>query len=147
MWRLLDDAPPLLRYLIAGGFLIRAFASQFLFWVSYLRLPYGSSLQLGHGLWFFAVDAPHYLRPAAVAALNAPAGLVQIPMTYPSVGFTRVLAVFLWFFGSSVAISILLNVAVYLGMSLLIVRWAARYKVPANVTALPLFAVGYLPSW
>ncbi|HEX7830496.1 MAG TPA: hypothetical protein VF787_12620, partial [Thermoanaerobaculia bacterium] len=47
----------------------------------------------------------------------------------------------------SVAISILLNVAVYLGMSLLIVRWAARYKVPANVTALPLFAVGYLPSW
>jgi hypothetical protein len=147
LWRLLDDAPPLLRYLIAGGFLIRAFAAQLLFWISYLRLPYGSSLQLGHGLWFFAVDASYYLLPAATAASNAPLGILQIPMSYPSVGFTRVLALFLWLFGASTAIAILLNVTVYLGMSLLIVRWAARHKVPAKITALPLFAIGYLPSW
>lgn len=147
LWRLTDSIPPLLRYLIAGGFLIRAFAAQVLFWVSYLELPLGRSLQLGYGLWFYAVDAVKYLGPAARAADQGLPAILAVAPSNPSVIFIRVLALFLWLFGWSVFVGTLLNVTVYLSMSLLIVRWAARYKVSPVVTAIPLFAIGYLPTW
>src|ERR1041385_1146655 len=50
--------------IIAAGFLLRAFAGQALFWISYLRLPIARPLQLGDGLWFFAVDGAFYVQYA-----------------------------------------------------------------------------------
>ncbi|HEX2834616.1 MAG TPA: hypothetical protein VHW00_16510 [Thermoanaerobaculia bacterium] len=147
LWRLTDSIPPLLRYLIAGGFLIRAFAAQVLFWISYLELPLGRSLQIGYGLWFYAVDAVKYLGPAVRAANEGLPAIFAVAPSNPSVIFIRVLALFLWLFGWSVFVGTLLNVTVYLCMSLLIVRWAARYNVSPVVTAIPLFAIGYLPTW
>src|SRR5207244_1093883 len=47
--------------IIAAGFLIRAFAGQVLFWLSWVPLPIGRSLQAGDGFWFFAIDAPFYM--------------------------------------------------------------------------------------
>jgi hypothetical protein len=147
LWRLTDLIHPLLRHLIAGGFLVRAFAGQTLFWISYLDLPFGRSLQIGHGLWFFGLDGVKYLRTAGTAAHDGLFAILSVAASNPSVVFIRVLALFLWLFGASVAVGLLLNVAVYLGMSLLIVRWSARHGVSPKVTAIPLFAIGYLPTW
>ncbi|MGN6185719.1 MAG: hypothetical protein ACTHQM_18950 [Thermoanaerobaculia bacterium] len=147
LWRLTDSISPLLRYLIAGGFLIRAFAGQALFWISYLELPFGRSLQLGRGLWFYGVDAVKYLSPASNAASHGLIAIANIAPSSPSVAFVKLISLSFYLFGTSTAVALLLNVAVFLAMTLLIVRWASRYDVSVRVTAIPLFAIGYLPTW
>lgn len=147
LWRVSEPIPKLLRYLVVGGFLIRAFAGQLLFWVSWLELPFGRSLQLGNGLWFFGLDALSYFGPAAEAGESGLAAILKIRPSLPSVVFVRLLALFAWLFGSVVSVAILLNVVVYLGIAVLIIRWAAQHDVPEAVTAVAIFAVGYLPSW
>jgi hypothetical protein len=146
LWRAIEP-DRLLAVLIAGGFVARSLAGQHLFWVSWLNLPYGKPLQLGGGLWFFGYDARYYFTPAAQSVSGGLLEVVDLPAVLPSLAFTRILAVFIWLFGPVVSTALFVNLACYLGSAFLIVRWARLHDLSTRLTAVPLVALGYLPSF
>jgi hypothetical protein len=99
--------------IIAGGFLVRAFMGQALFWISYLRLPIAPSLQIGDGFWFFAADGPEYLRLATTAADHGFPGIFFLADRTPSHLFVRLLAILVTAFGGVASLAILINCAAY----------------------------------
>lgn len=101
------------RKIIIGGFLVRAFVGQALFWISYLRLPIAPSLQIGDGFWFFAPDGPEYLRLASEAAAQGIHGIFFLADRTPSHLFVRLLAVLVAALGSLASLAILINCAAY----------------------------------
>ncbi|HVR41179.1 MAG TPA: hypothetical protein VMU84_18945 [Thermoanaerobaculia bacterium] len=119
-WRAwFGDASRAITLVVAGGFVIRAFAAQALFWISYLRLPVFPSLQTGNGYWFFALDAPGYLEFAERLLRR---GDFFPGAIYPSHVFVQVLAVFVAAFGKYASIAILLNCAAYLATCAILIR-------------------------
>src|SRR5258707_11406133 len=82
--------------IIALGFLIRAFAGQILFWISYLNLPVAKSLQLGDGFWFFAVDGPGMLAYSRELISSGPSALLLIGRALPSHAFIQVFTLLAW---------------------------------------------------
>jgi hypothetical protein len=124
LWRLASPDERWLRVVVALGLIGRAVGGAVLFWVSWLRLPYGRSLQLGNGLWFFGLDAMHYFGGGAVAADRGLAGIGQLSLFLPSVAYTRVLAVALWMFGIVTSVAVLLNLFFYLGSVAIVQRWS-----------------------
>jgi hypothetical protein len=111
-------------HIITAGFLIRALASQLLFWISWLHLPIARSLQLGDGFWFFAVDGPWYLSYARDLLHRGPGAIVFITPTYASRIFTQWFTVFAGAFGVVASTAILFNCVAYLAACALIVRLA-----------------------
>jgi hypothetical protein len=105
--------------IIVGGFLVRAFIGQALFWISYLSLPIAPSLQLGDGFWFFAADGPEYLRLANAAAEE---GFSSLGGRIPSHLFVRLVAILVTVFGSVASLAILINCAAYALTCALLVR-------------------------
>jgi hypothetical protein len=100
--------------IIAGGFLVRAFLGQALFWISYLRLPILPSLQIGDGFWFFAADGPEYLNLARHTAAQGLSGILSLGADVPSHLFLQLLAILTIVFGGGVAsLAILINCAAY----------------------------------
>lgn len=99
--------------IIAGGFLVRAFAGQALFWISYLGLPIARSRQIGDGFWFFAPDGPEYMRLATAAAEHGFPGIMSLADRTPSQLFVRLLAILVAAFGSLASLAILINCAAY----------------------------------
>ena len=110
LWRLCRAQPRI----VIAGFLIRAFAAQALFWISYLHLPIGRSLQLGNGFWFFAVDGPFYLKDAMKLVERGPAAILLLGDEFPSRFFVQVLSLFVGAFGGVASVAFLLNGAAYL---------------------------------
>lgn len=146
LWRAAAPASRLLASIIALGMIARSLGSQLLFWFSYLELPLGRSLQLGGGFWFFGVDGRTYFRAAAHAGEAGLGAIFSLSPTVPSVFYVKVLAVFVWLFGAVVSTALFLNLILYLGTALLIVRWGARRGVDSRVMAVPLAAISFLPS-
>lgn len=110
--------------IIVGGFLVRAFLGQALFWISWLRLPIASSLQIGDGFWFFAVDGPRYLRLAQAAAEQGLSGILSLGAGVPSHFFLQLLAILVAAFGGVASLAILINCAAYaLTCALLVRMW------------------------
>ncbi|HEU4886342.1 MAG TPA: hypothetical protein VFV49_00540 [Thermoanaerobaculia bacterium] len=99
--------------IIVGGFLVRAFLGQALFWISYLHLPIASSLQLGDGFWFFAADGPEYLALAQAAAEQGFSGILSLGARVPSHFFLQLLAILIIAFGGVASLAILINCAAY----------------------------------
>jgi hypothetical protein len=127
--------------IIAAGFVVRAFIAQALFWISWLGLPIGRSLQLGNGFWFFAIDGPGLLE---YANLLAPRGLLAILFpdeTYPSHFFVQVFTLFVAAFGGIASVAILLNCAAYLLTCALIIGMTVR---DGRVSAAGQFALAAL---
>jgi hypothetical protein len=120
LWRLCRAQPKI----VVAGFLIRALAGQALFWISYLRLPVARSLQLGNGLWFFAIDGPFYLGYATKLAARGPVAILLDPEQYPSLFFVQVLSLCVSAFGSPASVALLLNCAAYLLTCAIITRIA-----------------------
>src|SRR5437899_3192094 len=86
LWQAASPSERWLRYVVAAGFLSRAILGQALFWISWGRLPIARNLQVGNGLWFFAVDAVEFYFPAAVkGARNGLWAIVTFNRTEPSV--------------------------------------------------------------
>jgi hypothetical protein len=110
--------------IITAGFLIRAFASQILFWTSWLHLPIARSLQLGDGFWFFALDGKSYLGYAQDLLSRGPDAIAFITANYASRIFTQWFTVFAGAFGAVASTSILFNCFAYLAACALIVRIA-----------------------
>jgi hypothetical protein len=108
--------------IISGGFLVRAFLGQALFWISWLQLPIGRSLQLGNGFWFFAVDGKDYLQLAeAISEASLPAILFG-NFRIPSHLFIRLLALLVAALGAVASLAILINCAAYVLMCVLLAR-------------------------
>ena len=80
LWRFAARRGRLIALIVAAGLISRSLGAQLLFWVSYLELPYGRSMQLGDGLWFFGLDALHYYGVAKTAALD---GLMTVLSVAP----------------------------------------------------------------
>jgi hypothetical protein len=136
------------RGVAAIGFLLRALAGVTLFWISFVGLDIGRSLQIGDGLWLFALDATEYLkrgRDAAAAGLLASAAL---PKGGPSVFFVQVLSVLMVFIGSGAGAGLLLNCGSFLVGNVALARWCravGRNGRPALTFA--LVTVSLSPSW
>ena len=118
LWRYARKQSPI----VAAGFLIRAFAGQVLFWISWLKLPIARSLQLGNGFWFFAIDGPWYLGYANELIPRGPLAILTVNGTYPSYTFVQAFTIFCAAFGAVASTAILFNCAAYLATCALIER-------------------------
>ena len=138
LWRSVTRATtPLAALIISGGFLLRAFAGQALFWISWLNLPIARSLHAGEGYWFFAIDSPGYMTYAKLIVQGHPDPF------YPSRVFVHILAAFIFAFGRFTSVAIVLNCATYLAASALILFMAREAKAPALVA---LAAIAFAPG-
>jgi hypothetical protein len=146
LWRFIARRGTLIALIVAAGFAGRSIAGQLLFWVSYLELPFGRSLQLGDGLWFFGLDALSYYGTAKTAALDGIVSIVTLTTAEPSSFYVKAISLFLWLFGIATSTAVLFNLVVYLGTMALIVVWAERRGVDRRIAAVPLAAVSLLPS-
>jgi len=128
--------------IIVAGFLVRAFGAQLLFWISWLRLPLGRSLQIGNGLWFFAMDGDGYLRWANELLAKGAKAIVTIDATYPSHVFVQLFTLCTAAFGVVASTAILLNCAAYLATCALILRVAPPAAERARAFAIAAVALG-----
>ncbi len=134
--------------LVAGAVFLRAAAGSVLFWISYLRLPVGRSLQLERrGFWYFATDGLAYFNRALAAASDGPVAIATMSSFNPSVVYNKVLAVFTWALGPIPSVALLLNVFAFLGIAAIVASWARRAGVGFLGAAIPIIAAGYSPSW
>lgn len=148
LWRAASSGSRLLAWLVAGGVLLRVAAGVPLFWISYLRLPFARSLQLGNGFWWFASDATGYYERALRVLPNGFRGIiVDMLPRWPSVFYNKILATLIWLLGTVPSVGLLLNLVSYLATAAVIVWWVRRYDVPERIAAIPLLAIGYSPSW
>ncbi len=85
--------------IVGLGFLLRAFLGQALFWISWLKLPIGRSMQIGDGLWFFAIDGWWYMGYTHELVRAGPAAIVFLPARYPSHLWVQILSAFMAAFG------------------------------------------------
>jgi hypothetical protein len=115
LWRKVGAASKAVYWIVTLGVLVRAIGGQLAFWVSYLHLPLARSLQIGDGLWVFAVDATLYFDRAVRATSAGLPAIVTLDKTTASVFFVQTLAMFMWTLGAVTSVAILLNVAAYLG--------------------------------
>lgn len=139
-------ADPRMRLIVGVGFLVRALASQVLFWISFLSLPVAPALQSGGGLWFFADDATSYTSSAASLTAAGLDDIVSASPMAPSVTYLQALALFSLLFGHVVAVSLLLNLFCYAAACAIIVRWSAMNpgsRIPAIIA---LAAISFSPA-
>lgn len=123
--------------IIVGGFLVRAFVGQALFWISWLRLPIAPSLQIGDGFWFFAPDGPEYLRLASEAAAHGLRGIFFLADRTPSHLFVRLLAILVAALGGLASLAILINCAAYALTCAVLVRLTRNPVLLAAVAFSP----------
>jgi len=112
--------------IIAAGFLIRALGGQAIFWISWFHLPLARSLQLGRGLWVFAIDGQWYLKFAGQLIELGPKAIAAMTTFYPSHLFLQLLTIFTAAFGVVASTAILFNCLAYLATCALILRISKR---------------------
>ena len=134
------------RRIIGCGFAIRAVAGLLLFIISSAGLPADGGLSLGGGRWVFAVDGDAYRAHAARAAAEGIVGILTYDRNVPAVSYVQLLALFVPIFGTSVLMSLLVNLLCYLLMCWVIVRWAAMVEAPRRVALFVLIALSFSPS-
>lgn len=132
--------------IIVGGFLVRAFLGQALFWISYLRLPIAPSLQSGEGFWFFAADGPEYLGLARAAAEQGVSGILSLGARVPSHFFLQLLAILIAAFGAVASLAILINCAAYALTCAVLVRLARDNAENDAQTDVLLAAIAFSPA-
>jgi hypothetical protein len=148
LWRktnLLGD--PWINRMIAAGFVARAVLAQGLFWISYARLPIARSLQMGDGIWFFAVDALQYYPQALKSARDGAWAIVNYPRGAASVSFVQALSGAILLFGEVASVAVLLNLFCFLGTAYLITRWAAPYDRARIATRIAIGAIALSPAF
>ncbi len=146
LWRSVSGISRPIFWLITAGVLVRAVAGQVAFWVSDLHLPLARSLQVGRGLWIFAVDAMGYFDVAAAAAHHGPAAILFLSRTIGSVFYVQVLATALLLFGTVTSVAILLNIAAYLGTCLMALYLAGSPRNPNRTVIVSIAILSLSPS-
>ncbi|HUF48539.1 MAG TPA: hypothetical protein VMM93_12050 [Vicinamibacterales bacterium] len=145
-WRRLQRRTDLL-WIVGAGLAARGLLGSVLFWISYLELPIGRSLQLGNGFWFIALDGTEYFRFADLAAAGGPLAIWHLDPTLPSVFYIKVLALVMYVVGRVPSAALLLNVLSYLGLCGAIVLLAERARASRAATVFAVGAVTLSPSW
>ncbi|HEV7765263.1 MAG TPA: hypothetical protein VGQ76_09695 [Thermoanaerobaculia bacterium] len=123
--------------IIVAGFLVRAFLGQALFWISWLRLPIASSLQIGDGFWFFAADGPEYLLMAKGGAGHGLWGILTSEARVSSHVFTRLVAICVMYLGPFASVAILINCAAYALTCAILVRLGKNDVLLAAIAFCP----------
>lgn len=144
LWKRVAKAGPSVYWIVTLGVLIRAVAGQMAFWVSYLRLPVARSLQIGDGLWIFAVDATVYYGNAVHAAAGGPAAIAAADKTMASVFFVQTLASLIYLLGAVTSVALLLNLAAYLGCCWILLSFGDPARHRGIIFALA--ALSFSPS-
>jgi len=132
---------------IAIGFLGRAIAGQILFWISYAQLPIARGLQMGDGLWFFAVDAMQYVATARRLAQMGVRTIIDYPAGGASVAFVKVLSAAVFLLGPVTSVGMLLNLFCYLGTIAVIVRWSEGERRARTAAAVAICAISLSPAF
>src|SRR3954451_6604064 len=144
LWRRIASTSRAVFWLVTAGLLIRAVGGQLAFWISYLSLPIGRSVQLGNGLWVFAADAQQYLPFAESLAHLGPGAIIHVLKINASVFYTQTLATAILLFGSSAATALLLNIVAFLGCCRIALLFGDPRKHMAVVVAIA--ALSLAPS-
>ncbi|HEX7677320.1 MAG TPA: hypothetical protein VF713_04305 [Thermoanaerobaculia bacterium] len=118
-------------WLVTVGLLIRAGGGVVAFWMSYLGLPVARSLQIGRGLWIFAIDAMTYVQFAFFYADRGLQAILLVDRSLPAPFFIQMLAGAMLCFGSVVSVAILLNLAAYLGCCAIALSFGDATRRPA----------------
>ena len=119
-YRAIRRRSALLGAVVAAAILVRAGLGLTLFWTSYLTLPIGGAFQIAGGFWQPALDATGYFQYAA-AALDART-LYPLDHRIPAPIFIDVLALWMGAVGISHAAGMFLNLAIFTGVAVLVVR-------------------------
>lgn len=146
LWRQTASADPRVTAIVGAGFVFRAVLAQALFWVSWLELPIGRSLQAGNGFWFFALDGTEYLANADRALANGPLAVFLMTSVTPSHTFVQVVALLVAIFGGVASVAILLNCAAYLGTCAIVVRLAGGQRHASGACLFALSALAFGPA-
>ena len=136
-----------IRTIVGLGLLARAAAGFVLFWISYLRVPIASSLQLGDGFWFFGEDGITYFRSAVDAAQRGVWAIAGMEPRLPSVFFRKILALLVLLFGATPSVALLLNLFSYLALCALLIKLSERVRTRASATVFALIAASFSPTW
>jgi len=146
LWRAFDGEDRFVRSVVFIGFVARAAAGVVLFWISYLRLPVARSLQIGDGLWFFALDARLYLPNASTAAHEGLGAILHYNRGAASVTYVQTLALFALLFGIVASVALLLNLFCYLGSCLILVKLRNASPAARIPGAVAIAAISLSPS-
>jgi hypothetical protein len=147
LWRLAAPSERWLRYIVAAGFFARAILGQALFWISWAQLPIARGMQLGDGLWSFAIDAQIYVPFATWGARHGLWAIITFDRTAPSVMYIQLLGVANWLFGIVTAAGLLLNLFCHLGMIAILVRWPVKTPTARNAAAVVIAAISLSPAF
>jgi len=145
LWRSVAQTSRIILWIVTAGTLIRAVGGQLAFWISYEHWPFARSLQVGRGLWIFAMDAVTYFDTASAAAQRGPAAIMSLPRTLGSVCYVQLLSIGLLAFGSVTAVAILLNIAAYLGTCAMALKLAGT-KTPNGIVIFSIAVLSLSPS-
>jgi hypothetical protein len=140
LWQRIAASGRTVFWLVTLGVLLRAVGGVVAFWMSYLGLPVARSLQIGRGLWLFAIDALTYVQFAVDYASKGPLAVLTIDRALPSPFFIQLLAGAMVCFGSVISVAILLNLAAYLGCCAIVLSFgdATRRSVVFAIAVLSL---------
>jgi hypothetical protein len=132
--------------IVGAGFLIRAFAGQILFWISWLHLPVARSLQTGNGFWFFAIDGPGYLAYADELIGRGAKATLFVTSVYPSRVYIQFFTAAVAAFGTVESVAILFNCAAYLLTCAIIERIGPGQRGGEHLRLVALAAVSFGPG-
>lgn len=110
--------------LLAIGLLARAVAGQAAFWISWLQLAPGRSLQLGKGFWSYGTDGVFYFDRAVTAARQGAEAIFSIDPLAISPVYTQFLAAACALFGPVPSVAVLLNAALFLATGAILLALA-----------------------
>jgi len=130
LWKRIASSGSAISWLVTSGLLIRAVAGVVAFWMSYLSVPVARSLQIGRGLWLFAIDALTYVQFAMHYAHKGPLAILTIDRSLPAPFYIQLLSGAMLFFGSAISVAILLNVAAYLGCCAVVLSFGDATRRP-----------------
>ena len=147
LWRVIATGDRRVAQIVGIGLLIRIVGAQALFWISWLQLPFGRSLQLGDGYWFYAVDAPKYVAAAhELASRGFLASIAGGGVQYPSEVFVQLLSLCVFFFGFVGVFATFLNGFTFLVACLVIVRLAPTNGTGRTASLVALAAIAFGPG-
>ncbi len=132
--------------IVALGFIGRAFGGQLLFWLSYLALPPGRSLQLGDGFWFFGLDGRTYFNEAKAWIAAGAGAVIFADKTNPNYLFVQAIALLRVTMGTAISTALFINLATFLGTALLIARWGSQSESRRTAALVTLGVFSFAPS-
>ena len=147
LWRAAQPPERWLQLVVAAGFLARAILGQALYWISWGRLPFARSLQLGNGYWVFAQDARFYVWKASLVAEKGLPAIATFDRAAASPTYVQILAAAEWLLGDAACVALLLNLFCYLGAIAILVHWMRADPRTRTAGAIAIAAVSLSPAF